>query len=310
MSKHILITGGTGFIGQRLCQYFLKQGYLITVFTRTPEQVEKLWGGEVAAVDEFEQLEFIEHIDWVINLAGEPIADKRWSDARKHRIHDSRILFTKMLVDALCRMPNAPELLISGSAIGYYGDCGDNNCDESHPAGDDFAAQLCQDWEKSAQAITIKGTRLCFIRTGIVLGKNGGALQKMAQAFKVGLGGKIGSGQQWMSWIHIDDICRLILHIANTPQCKGVFNATSPNPETNERFNKMLAKHLNRRSFVPLIPLPNIVLRKTLGESSDLLLKGQKAMPVHATASGFTFTYPQLDQCLQQIFSDKRQEKR
>lgn len=303
MSKHILITGGTGFIGQRLCQYFLKQGHLITVFTRTPEQVENLWGGDVAAVDQFDQLEFIDPIDWVINLAGEPIADKRWSGSQKHKIQDSRILFTKMLVDALCKMPQAPELLISGSAIGYYGDCGDDTCDESSPAGDDFAAQLCHDWEKAAQAITIKGTRLCFVRIGIVLGRNGGALQKMAQAFKVGLGGKVGSGQQWMSWIHIDDVCRMIVHIANTPQCKGVFNATSPNPETNERFNKYLAKYLNRRSFVPLIPLPKILLKTAMGESSDLLLKGQKVAPTHAMENGFTFTYPELSQCFKQIFN-------
>ena len=304
MSKHILITGGTGFIGQRLCQYFLKQGHLVTVFTRSSEKVEKLWNGDIAAVDDLDQLEFIEPIDWVINLAGEPIADKRWTHAQKHRIQDSRILFTKMLVDALCTLPKAPELMISGSAIGYYGHCEDETCDESFSAGDDFAAQLCHDWEKAAQAITIKGTRLSFIRIGLVLGKNGGALKKMAATFKMGLGGKIGSGDQWMSWIHIDDLCRLILHVANTPQCKGVFNGTSPNPVTSVEFTQLLSKSLrSKTSFVPNIPLPKLLLKKAMGESSDLLLKGQKVVPLHATASGFKFTYPFLEQALQQIYS-------
>ncbi|OUS27669.1 TIGR01777 family protein [Gammaproteobacteria bacterium 45_16_T64] len=298
MSKHVLITGGTGFIGQRLCQYLLQQGHALTIFTRSPKKVEEKWDGNVAAVNEFEQLQYIEPVDWVINLAGEPIADKRWTHAQKHKIQDSRVLFTKMLIDALSLMPKAPECLISGSAIGYYGDCGNETCDESQPPAHDFAAQLCLDWEKSAQAIAVKGTRLSFLRIGLVLGKNGGALKKMMPAFKLGMGGRFGSGNQWMSWIHLDDVCRLIIHIANTPKCKGAFNGTAPNPVTNTDFTKALAKSLHRPSFMSV---PNLLLKKALGESSNLLLTGQRVMPVHANASGFKFAYPQLDECLDQI---------
>ena len=306
MAKHILVTGGTGFIGQRLCRYFLKQGHLITVFTRSPEKVQELWKGDVAAVSSFEQLQLMDPFDWVINLAGEPFAEKRWTDAQKYQIQDSRILFTKTLVDALCAMQKAPKLMISGSTIGFYGDCGNQLCDETLPAGDDFTAQLSRKWEKAAQAIAFKGTRLCFIRTGLVLGKKGGALKKIAQSIKFGVGGKKSSEKQWVSWVHIDDVCRLILHITNSPSCEGIFNAASPNPVTGEQLTQAVATAVHHNTLVPLIRRPSFQFGKNKNDDHNQFLRGQKAVPKNLIDSGFTFTFPELDQCLQQIYGVKK----
>lgn len=302
MAKHVLLTGGTGFIGTKLCEYLLQQGHNITIFTRNPSALSERWGKKINAIRRLDQIQEMEQIDWVINLAGEPIMNGRWNNKRKHAIVDSRIQVTKHLISQLAQRKQIPEVMISGSAIGYYGDHGDEPCTEQTEAGEGFSAELCKDWEKAAHPITVKGARLCVLRTGIVLDAKGGALKRMMGPFKMGLGGKLGAGNQWMSWIHLDDLCRMILFIASRPDCKGPFNGTAPDPVTNEIFTKTLGEILNRPTVVPM---PALALKLVLGEASELLLGSQQVIPEKALQQGFNFKYETLDECLAQCFAKK-----
>ncbi len=298
----LLITGGTGFIGSRLVKALLADSCSITVVSRqSPEQVKKSLSPEVNVVSSIAAIDPSDVFDAVINLAGEGIMEKRWSASRKKELLESRVGVTSELVDLLERMQNRPKLLISGSAVGYYGNHGsDSRLDESDTAGHDFAASLCQQWEQAAQRANALGITVVVVRTGIVLHPDGGALAKMLPAFKVGMGGPVGHGNQMMSWIHREDMVRLLVFLLKTPGVEGVYNATAPNPVSNKDFVHLFAKALHRPA---LIPVPAAALRLALGESSQLLLEGQAVYPERLAKAGFQFNYPDLQQAFENLFS-------
>lgn len=296
---HLLITGGTGFIGQRLCKLALAAGHRISVFSRRPaQQVTRICGAGVTVINDLHQIPHLPAIDAVINLAGEPIMEGRWSTARKQILRNSRIDFTRHLLDTLAKCSSRPRALINGSAIGYYGDCGEKECIESSSAGTGFAAQLCRDWEDEAQAASTLGMRVCCVRIGVVLDRDGGALQRMLPAFRLGAGGTLGSGQQWFSWIHRDDLCHLILYLQQQEDCRGAFNGSTPHPVRNAEFTRILAQQLHRPA---VLKTPAVALKLLLGESASLLLDSQRVMPAATLASGFQFQYPELPMALDAI---------
>lgn len=298
--KNILITGGTGFIGRRLCQLFRQEGYAVTVLSRRPEKVKKLCGNFVSALASLDDVESDLEFEAIINLAGAPVADGRWTNERKELLVTSRSETTKKIADYIERAAKKPKRLISGSAVGYYGDGGDRILDEDAPFNDEFTHRLCQEWESEACRVLEHGVMLSIIRTGLVVGKNGGFLQKMLLPFKLGLGGRLGDGKQWMPWIHMDDITGIILFILNSDDMEGVFNATAPNPVTNEEFTATLARVLHRPA---LMPLPAFFLKLAFGEMSRLLLTGQRAVPTSVLNKGYQFRYTRLDDALNNVLS-------
>jgi len=296
----ILITGGTGFIGARLCQHLLQAGHQLTVYSRRPEKVVSCCGATVEALDSLDTLTSDSEFDVVINLAGEPIAAKRWSAQRKQVLLDSRLSTTRALLDAIGRMAKPPECLINASAVGFYGDQGDADVDESTQPNNDFGHQLCQQWEELARQAEALGLRVCITRIGLVVGSGGGFLEKMLPPFKLGLGGRFGSGAQWMSWIHRDDLVRLIEWLLSHPDCRGVYNATAPYPVSNEQFTKTLAGLLKRPA---LLPMPAVVARILFGEMALLLLTGQRVLPSRISQTEFKFSYPDLKTALGEVLS-------
>jgi hypothetical protein len=233
--------------------------------------------------------------DAVINLAGEPIVDARWTDERKQRLWQSRVSLTGKLVQHISNANRKPSVLLSGSATGFYGDGGDNILDESLPAGSDFGAQLCSAWENAAQAAADAGVRVCLLRTGLVLDATGGLLGRMLPAFKLGLAAQLGNGQQWMSWIHIDDYIAIVLLLLENAQAVGVYNMTAPEPVTNQQFTNTLAHVLHRPA---LFVAPAFLLKLMLGERAELLLGGQRALPANVQALGYRFQYATLEEAL------------
>lgn len=297
--KHILLTGGSGFIGQQLVPTLLNAGHTITIFTRNPKKTSAIFQQQVATIDNLDDLTEDDHFDAVINLAGQGIGDQRWTDTVKQQLRDSRLITTADLVEYLKRAKQKPEVFISGSAIGVYGLHGDEKLDEQASGDDSFSSKLCRDWEDQAAEAEVLGIRCCYLRTGVVLGKNGGALSKMLPPFKMALGGPMGSGKQWMSWVHMDDLVGAILYTLETPSIRGPINGTAPNPVTNKEFSKTLGAALNRPA---IIPMPEFVLKLMMGEmAEELLLSGQRVVPAKLTQSGFEFKYPHLDGALRDI---------
>ena len=296
----ILITGGTGFIGRALIQNLTEQGYDVTVLSRNLDAVEKIGVPGVKVLNNLDQLKPEDSYQIIINLAGAPIFDARWSDARKQIIRDSRINLTKQLVACMAAMTVKPELLISGSAIGYYGDQGDAVLTEQSTTRTDFSQQLCVDWENEAKRAGQFDVRVCLIRTGLVLGDGGGLLQRMLQPFKLGLGGRLGNGQQWMSWIHREDWIAIALRMITDLSMQGAYNATAPNPVTNNEFTRALAQGLKRPA---LLPVPACLLKMLLGEMSGLVLGSQRVVPERLLAEGFTFQYTDLSSALAEVLS-------
>lgn len=292
----LLVTGGTGFIGSELCRRLLSVGHSVTVLSRHPERVSNRCGAQATAVSDLAQLGTEGAFDGVINLAGASIVDKRWSAGRKRELRASRIALTQILVDFMRACDRPAPVLISASAIGYYGDQGDHPLDEKADAVNDFAHQLCRDWEREALKAEQFGTRVCLLRIGLVLGTGGGILQKMAPLFRLGLGGPLGSGEQWMSWIHRDDLLAMIDFLLATDVLNGVFNATAPHPVTNSEFSDLLARQYGRSAS---FRVPAFVLRAALGEMSSLLLGGQRVLPKRLEKAGFDFRYPHLEEALQ-----------
>jgi hypothetical protein len=243
--------------------------------------------------------EVISGCDAVVNLAGEPLAGVRWTDQRKQEIRDSRVLTTKVLVEAIAKASVKPQVMISASAIGYYGTSLDKSFDESSEGGNDFLANICKEWEAAADSVTGMGVRLVKLRTGIVLGM-GGAIAKMLPIFQLGGGGKIGTGKQWFSWIHRDDLVELIILAIGNAQITGALNATAPNPVTNEQFTIALAKAVKRPAF---LPVPAAALILVFGEGATVLLDGQKVLPQAAQNYQFKFQYPEIDAALAQILT-------
>jgi uncharacterized protein (TIGR01777 family) len=290
----ILLTGGTGFIGRALCQRLLADHHDLIVFSRHPERVPQLCGAGVHGVGDWAQLDGVA-VDAVINLAGEGIADRRWTAARKRRLRASRIDVTRALVDWMARNTQPPTRLISGSAIGWYGDQGARELDEAAAPLPDFAHELCRDWEAEAQRASALGARVCILRTGVVLDPSGGMLKKLLPAFRLGLGGRLGDGSQWLSWITRDDLIELIVFLLHHPELVGVFSATAPNPVTNRTFTEALAAAVRRPA---LLTTPACALRLVFGEMAQLLLGGQKVLPRRIVAAGFAFRHPQLNAAL------------
>jgi len=297
---HILLTGGTGLIGRQLCRHWLSQGHRLTVWSRKPEKVPRICGEQVRGIARFEDLGQ-EPLDAIINLAGAPIADRPWTHKRKALLWSSRIKLTEDLLAWLETREQKPDVLISGSAIGWYGDGGERELTEaSPPVIDDFASQLCIAWEETAQRAEAMGIRVVLIRTGLVLSAEGGFLSRLLLPFKLGLGGRIGSGRQWMPWIHINDQIALIDFLLQLNSASGPYNACAPKPVRNREFAKTLGAVLHRPTFMPM---PAFALKVGLGELSLLLLGGQRATPVRLLEAGFTFQFTDLRAALDDLSS-------
>lgn len=295
---HILITGGTGLIGRSLCAALTALGAQITVLSRRPQQVASLCGSRVQAMQSLDEWTPEIRFDAVINLAGEPIVDAYWTPRRKQVLRDSRIQLTQHLVEKIQQAKSKPEVLISGSAIGYYGIVPEQSLNEDAPHGQDFSAQLCVDWELAAKKAQEFGVRVVLLRTGLVLDETGGMLKKLLLPFQLALGSRLGNGKQWMSWVHWQDYLRAVLFLLNNVKMKGAYNLTAPVPVTNADFTKTLAQTLDRPAF---FVAPAFVLKLVMGERSDLLLGGQKVLPQRLQESGFVFQFSELPNALQEI---------
>jgi hypothetical protein len=300
---HILITGGTGLIGRRLCQALLAEGHELTVFSRKPDSVAEKCGAGVHAIGSLSEWRPSMAFDAVVNLAGEPIVDQRWTDKRKQVLWDSRISLTEELVRRMSAAERKPAVLLSGSAIGYYGGRGDEVLDETSSAGTDFPARLCVGWEAAAREAESLGVRVCLQRTGLVLSKEGGLLGRMLPPFRLGMGARVGDGRQWMSWIHIDDLIAIMLRLLRDEQMHGPYNVTSPQPVTNAEFTRSLAAVLRRPA--PFVA-PAALLRLSMGESASLLLEGQRVLPKRLQAAQHRYAHPELANALGDLLSDSR----
>lgn len=294
-----VISGGTGFIGRALASALAAAGYQVTLLSRRPAingsgpVQTMLWDG----ISSGSWQAVLDGAAAVVNLAGESVAEGRWTAARKKTLADSRLLSTRALVAGLSSAKTHPAVFISASAVGYYGDRGGEAVDENSPPGQDFLARVCSQWEHEAQVASALGVRTVNLRIGVVLDKEGGALAKMLFPFKMGAGGPLGSGRQWMSWIARQDLTGLILHLIKS-DLAGPVNAVAPEPVTNRDFSRALGRALRRPA---LLPVPGFALRLALGEMAGMLLNGQKVMPKRALESGYRFKFPDIDSALQTL---------
>lgn len=292
----ILVVGGTGFIGRSLCRVLADQGYEVIVSAPDKHNLSDPrlrfvpWRG----ADGHSLSKIIEGVFAVVNLAGVTVA-QRWTSKHKEVIYASRIESTRLLVAGIGQAKNRPKKLINASAVGYYGDAGDAVIDETSGPGSGFLSRLCEDWEKQADEANAHGVAVIKLRLGVVLGRAGGALAKMLPPFKLGLGGPLGSGEQWMSWIHRDDVIGLVLFLLASESASGVINAVAPQPVTNKEFSRTLGKVLGRPAF---LPAPAFILKCLLGEMGGMLLTGQRVLPQRAMALGYKFQYPDLEGAL------------
>ncbi len=293
---HVMVTGSSGFVGARLVPFLLESGCRVTGIDRHP-------GKETAGLEDYSFImadtsqpgdwqDALKDADAVINLAGVNIF-RRWSEPAKKLIYDSRILTTRNVAQAMPE--NSETALLSTSAVGFYGARGDEALDESASAGDDFLARLTVDWEKEAREAEKKGVRVVLDRFGIILGKNGGALASMLPAFRMFAGGPLGSGRQWLSWIHIEDLLRAHLFVLRNPEISGPVNFTAPSPVRNRDFAKALGQVLRRPAF---LKVPGFALRFVVGELAEMLVNGQRVYPSRLEKAGFSFSYPDIGQAL------------
>jgi uncharacterized protein (TIGR01777 family) len=302
----VFLTGGTGLVGSRLVRALRNRGDVVVVLSRRPDAWQRVGpdvtvvvGDPTAAGPWQDQLAAG---DAVVNLAGAGIFDKRWNAAYKAAIRDSRVRTTEHVAAALAGQPTradgSPKVLVSGSAIGYYGPHGDEELDESSPPGDDFMAGVCVEWEAATRPAAAAGVRVVLLRTGIVLDRSGGALKQLWLPFKMGAGGPVGSGKQYMSWVHHADEVGLILLALDHSEAVGPLNATAPRPVTNKEFGKALGRALGRPA---VLPTPAFGLRLLLGEAAGVVTTGQRVLPRRAEALGYQFQYPDIDSALRQI---------
>ncbi|HEY2761766.1 MAG TPA: TIGR01777 family oxidoreductase [Pirellulales bacterium] len=297
-----LVTGATGFIGPHL----LKRLERPVILSRDADRARRSlaqFNVEAYSWDPLAgppPLKAFEGIDAVLHLAGDSVASGRWTAEKKRLIRDSRELGTRHLVQALQQLKNRPSVLVSASATGWYGDRGDEILDETAQPAHDFLGDVCVAWEREAQAATELGIRVACIRTGIVLGREGGALKKLLLPFRLGLGGPLGNGRAWMSWIHVDDLAAIYVHAAAHSTVSGPLNGTAPNPVTNKQFTKALAAAVHRPAF---LPVPYFALRLGLGEFAKILFDSQRVLPTATLASGFQFQYPEIQPALAAIVS-------
>lgn len=300
----LLLLGCTGFVGRELVPFLLELGHELTVVSRRPQPFPALVSERLACL----QLDPAQAASWqhdglqqalaaaegVVNLAGEPIAEQRWTPAHRRELLASRVDTTRHLVAAMAALPQPPAVLVNASAVGYYGTSTEASYTEVSPAGSDYLAEICQRWEEAAAAVPA-ATRLVRLRIGIVLGPDGGALGKMLPVFRLGFGGPVGSGRQWMSWIHRHDLCRLIATALEDGAYRGTYNAVAPEPVTMAAFAAALGRQLGRPS---LLPVPGPVLQLLLGDGAQVVLEGQRVLPEQLLAQGFRFHYPELSAAL------------
>ena len=293
-----LVTGATGFIGRHLLAQIAEP----VVLTRRPERFAALRPGvEVHGWNPLADrppVAAFRGVEAVFHLAGEPVAEGRWTAAKKERIRESRRVGTANLVQGLREAAERPPVLVSASAVGIYGDRGDETLDESSPPADDFLAQVCRQWEEGSAGARELGLRVVNPRIGIVLGRDGGALAKMLMPFKLGAGGRLASGRQWMPWVHIDDLVGLLLHAARQTELNGPMNAVGPQPVTNRDFTRALARTLHRPA---LFPMPGPMLKLAFGQFAEVLLASQRVLPRVAQASGYRFQFAELSAALENL---------
>jgi uncharacterized protein (TIGR01777 family) len=303
----VFVTGGTGLVGTRLIKCLLERGDEPVVLTRRYAEARQHLGAGVTLIEgdpmrAGDWQDAVTDCDAVINLAGENIFARRWSEKFKNLLRDSRTQSTANVVEALARKPRTargqPKTLINASAIGIYGPHGDDEVTEESPPGNDFLARICVEWENAAQQAEPLGVRVAIVRIGVVLERGGGALSKMLTPFKLGVGGKVGSGTQWMSWVHNADVVGILLFALENAEAHGPFNATAPNSVTNKDFSKELGYALRRPSYVPT---PAFALRLGLGEVADVITTGQRVLPQRALEAGYTFRFPTLEAALADV---------
>jgi uncharacterized protein (TIGR01777 family) len=298
-----LVTGATGFVGPRLLRLLDKPVVVSRNTDRAKQSIGHL-AGRIVRWDPMEgppPPEAFEGVDVVYHLAGESVAGARWTTAQKARIRDSRVVGTRHLVQGIAQAAAKPATLVSASAVGYYGSRGDEELSESAAPADDFLARVCVEWEREAMAAADLGVRVVTARTGIVLGSgSGGALAKMLTPFKLGAGGPLGNGQQWMPWVHVADLARLYVHAADHGEVRGPMNSVAPQPVRNSEFTKALARQLHRPAFMPA---PYLGLRIVFGEFAQVLFASQRVIPKVALDTGFTFQYPDITSALREILA-------
>ncbi|MBD2194090.1 MULTISPECIES: thylakoid membrane protein ThyD [Calothrix] len=302
----VAIAGATGFVGSRLVQRLHREGHTVLVLTRNASFAQKLFPAtafpnlEIAVYQPTASGSWQEAIagcDGVVNLAGEPIAEERWTAEQKQKILNSRKLGTQKIVEAIVKANPQPKVLVNASAIGFYGTSETATFDETSQSGNDFLAEVCQAWEAEANKVKDANVRLVILRLGIVLGM-GGALAKMITPFKLFAGGPIGSGRQWFSWIHLDDVVNLIIQALTNPALEGVYNATAPNPVRMTDLTQTMGQIMHRPSW---LPVPAFALEALLGDGATVVLEGQEVLPKRTIASGFEYQYPNLRAALSQI---------
>jgi uncharacterized protein (TIGR01777 family) len=298
----VLVTGASGFIGSALCDALLVRGDTVAGLTRDPQRARRTNPGVAwhawEPTLERPPAEAFDGVDGVVNLLGEKI-DQRWTDEAKERIMESRRKGTHNLAGAIAGLERKPEVLVSQSAIGFYGDCGEAIVDESSDPGEGFDAEVVLEWEKAAREAEAAGLRLVIVRTGHVLDPNGGMLKQLLRPFKLGVGGPLAGGRQYMSWIHIEDEVGILIWALENEQVSGVVNATAPNPVTNRALSKALGRGLNRPAVVPV---PGLTLDLMYGsEFGKVLRGGQRVMPRRALDLGYEFQHPQLDEALEDL---------
>ena len=302
----VAITGATGFVGRRLVQALTQDNHSVVVLTRNGDRARRLFPAGL-----FPQCDIVTYTptvsgswqqaidgcDGVVNLAGAPIAESRWTPARKREILESREVGTEKIVEAIAQASAPPKVLVNSSAIGYYGTSETATFDEASPAGNDFLADVCKKWEAAANQVN-SSTRLVIVRTGIVLGQGGGALDKLLTPFRIFAGGPLGSGRQWFSWIHLDDLVALIMQALTDGQFKGIYNATAPQPLRMAEFCNVLGQVMGRPSW---LPVPDFALEALLGDAAAVVLEGQEVQPKRTLGSGFSYQYANAKDALAQL---------
>jgi hypothetical protein len=292
----ITVTGASGFIGRRLLERLQAAGHAVSVLGRKPAGGLPFYFWEAGGENQPPE-ESLRGADAVVHLAGEPVA-QRWTEEARRRIRLSRVGGTRRMVEALARLPRRPGVLVCASAVGYYGARGEEVLTEASPPGTGFLSEVCLGWEQAAAAAESLGLRVVRLRIGMVLGRDGGALARMLPPFKLGLGGRLGDGRQWMSWIHRDDLAELIRFAVEEQALAGAVNAVAPVPVTNAEFTRQLAAALHRPAW---FPAPAAALRALFGEMASVLLDSQRAVPAAAQAAGFAFRFPELRGALERL---------
>ena len=305
MNKKVIVTGASGLIGSLLCKELINRGDAITIFTKSPDMTRIKIPGAADYVD----WNYRKPKDWqsiidgksaIIHLAGANISGKRWTKKHKKEIFDSRIISTQNLIKAIENSTLKPECLIISSAVGYYGNAGDEILTETSPSGTDFLAEVCRDWEKESEIVDSLGIRRVNVRTGIVLSTEGGALKKMVLPFKLFIGGSLGNGKQWFPWIHIDDIIRIYIDALDNISIKGPINAAAPGIVSMKEFSKILGNTINRPS---IFSVPKIILRLVIGKVTESILASQRVVPKALLDSGFKFKFENIQEALRDLLN-------